>query len=85
MGTTRVTIQKAKRAKDMLALYLHFHPPVRDEISNKRVHKKMLSMQIHQNPKNEREVEFNKTIMEKAEAVKAQYVLKFINQEYGFL
>ncbi len=85
MGTTRVTLQKAKRANDMQALYLDFHPPVRDKVTNKLVHKLMLGVKIHKNPKNEAEIEFNKTVIEKAEAVKAQYIVKFMNEEFGFL
>lgn len=82
---TSVTIQKSDRAKGMQALYLDFHPPVRDRDTMKTVHKMMLGMKIYKNPTSKFEKDFNKEIMEKAIAVRAKYVIKFINQDYSFL
>ncbi len=82
---TSVTIQKSNRAKGMQALYLDFHPPVRDRHTMKMVHKLMLGVKIYKEPSTPFQKQFNKEIWDKAIAIKAKYVLKFINDDYSFL
>ena len=82
---TRVTIQRADRAKGMVTLYLDYNPPIRNKETMKMVHKEMLGLNIFKKPKNKHEEQYNKEIIHMAEAIKAKRIFSLFNEEHGFL
>ena len=82
---TKVTIQRADRAKGMVALYLDYLPPIRNKETMKMGHKEMLGLNIFKKPKNQHEEQYNKEITHMAEAIKAKRIVALVNEEHGFL
>lgn len=82
---TKVTVRKRPIKNGQTSLYLDFYPPVRNPKTGKMSRREYLGFYIYTNPVEKFQLEYNRSILQKAELIKCQRIEAIINEEYGFL
>lgn len=82
---TKVTVRKRPIKNGQTSLYLDFYPPVRHPKTGKLTRREYLGFYIYTNPVEQFQLDYNRSILQKAELVKCQRTEAIINEEYGFL
>ena len=67
-----ITLRKRILKCGMISLYLDYYPGYRDIISMKTIRRESLGIYIYPKPQNKREKDFNKVMIEKAEAIRCR-------------
>ncbi len=84
MATSKVTLRRREVRDGKLSLYLDYYPPIRIPETMKESRRESLGIYIYKNPKNQMELEFNRDMLDKAEAIRCIRQSSIINEEYGF-
>ena len=79
-----VTLRTRPLKNGMLSYYLDYYPGYRDQETMKTIRHEGLNIYIYANPKNERERNFNATMLEKAEAIRCRRFESIVNDRYDF-
>lgn len=66
------------------SLFLEFYPGYRNPDTMELIRRKSLDIYIYTNPKNALEVDFNRRMMEKAEAIRCRVYEQVVNERYDF-
>lgn len=82
---TKVTVRKRPIKNGQTSLYLDFYPPVRNPKTGKMSRREYLGFYIYTNPVEPFQIEYNRSILQKAELIRCQRTEAIINEEYGFL
>lgn len=82
---TKVTVRKRPITNGQTSLYLDFYPPIRNPKTGKLSRREYLGIYIYTNPSEPFQVEYNKSMIQKAELIKCRRTESIINEEYGFL
>lgn len=85
MSNTKVTIRKRGISKGRYSLYLDFYPAIRIPETMQMSRREFLGIYIYEKPRTEIEKEYNREILQKAEAIRAIRVQSIINENFGFL
>ncbi len=84
MATSKVTLRRRDVRDDKISLYLDYYPPIRVPETMKESRRESLGIYIYKNPKNQMELNFNREMLDKAEAVRCIRQTSIINEEFGF-
>lgn len=68
-----------------ISLYLDFYPAIRNPETMKMTRREYLGIYIFAKPRNEMERDFNRQMLEKAEAIRCLRVTSLINEKFDFL
>ena len=82
---TKVTVRKRPIKKGQTSLYLDFYPAIRDPRSGRLTRREYLGIYIYTNPVEPFQLEYNRTMLQKAELIKCRRTESIINEEFGFL
>ena len=82
---TKVTVRQRPITKGQVSLYLDFYPAIRHPKTGKLTRREYLGIYIYANPKEQFQMEFNKSMLKKAEIIKCRRLESIINEEFGFL
>ena len=82
---TKVTVRRRPIKNGQTSLYLDFYPPVRNPKTGKLSRREYLGLYIYTNPVERFQLEYNKSMIQKAEIIKCRRTESIINEEYGFL
>jgi len=82
---TKVTVRKKPIKNGQLSLYLDFYPAIRNPKTGRMTRREFLGIYIYANPKENFELEYNKTMVRNAELIKCRRTEAIINEEFGFL
>lgn len=82
---TKVTVRKRPLKDNQLSLYLDFYPAIRHPKTGKMTRREYLGIYIYAHPTTQFQVEYNQSMLEKAEIIKCRRTEAIINREYGFL
>lgn len=77
-----ITLRKRILKCGMISLYLDYYPGYRDIISMKTIRRESLGIYIYPKPQNKREKDFNKVMIEKAEAIRCRRFESIVNERY---
>jgi site-specific recombinase XerD len=75
--------RKIKNGKQ-ISLCLDYYPGYRDTVTMKVRTREALAIYIFANPANQRERDYNKRMLEKAEAIRCRRYEAIVNENYGF-
>ncbi|MFI3282712.1 MAG: phage integrase SAM-like domain and Arm DNA-binding domain-containing protein, partial [Rikenellaceae bacterium] len=84
MATSKVTLRRRAVKDDKISLYLDFYPAIRIPDTMKMSRRESLGIYIYKNPKNQMGLNFNREMLDKAEAVRCMRQTSIINEEFGF-
>lgn len=84
MKPIKVTLRKRPLEKNKVSLYLDFYPPIVDPQSGQKKRRDYLGFHIFANPKTRTEKEFNRICLLKAESIRSQKEIEFLNNSFGF-
>ncbi len=84
MKAIKVTLRKRPLENNKVSLYLDFYPPIVDRESGQKKRRDYLGLHIFANPKNHTEREFNRICLLKAESIRTQMEIEFLNHSFGF-
>lgn len=84
MKAIKVTLRKRRLENDKISLYLDFYPPVHDPSTGKKKRRDYLGFHIFANPKTNTQKEFNRICLIKAESIRTQKEVEFLNNSFGF-
>jgi len=79
-----VKIRQRKKKNGTISLFLEFYPGYRNPETMELIRRKILGIYLYAEPKNSRENEFNKMMLDKAEAIRCQIYAQVIDERYGF-
>lgn len=79
----KVTLRLRRCKHGMLSYYLDYYPAYRDKETMKSIRRESLGIYIYENPKNSRELSFNKCMKEKAEIIRCRRFEEIINERYS--
>lgn len=82
---TTVSLLKKNIKNGLQSLYLDFYPAIRIPETMKMTRREFLGIRIYANPTNELQRNFNREMLEKAEAIRCLRVSSLINEQFGFL
>ena len=82
---TTVSLLRRPITKGRISLYLDFYPAIRNMETMKMTRREYLGIYIFEKPKNEMERNFNRVMLEKAEAIRCLRVTSLINEKFDFL
>lgn len=82
---TKVTVRKRPISNGQTSLYLDFYPPIRNPKTGKLSRREYLGLYIYTNPTERFQMEYNKSMIQKAEIIKCRRTESIINEEFGFL
>ena len=82
---TSVSLLRREITRGRLSLYLDFYPAIRNPETMKMTRREYLGIYIYARPANEAERNFNRTMLEKAEAIRCLRVTSLINEKFDFL
>lgn len=82
---TKVTVRKRPIKNGQTSLYLDFYPPIRNPKTGKLSRREYLGFYIYTNPTENFQMEYNRSILQKAELIKCRRTESIINEEFGFL
>ncbi len=77
-----VTLRTRKCKKGMLSYYLDYYPCYRDRETMETIRHESLGIYVYEKPKTKQEIAFNKTMKEKAEAIRCRRYEVVINERY---
>ena len=83
MAVSKVTLRSRGVKDGKLSLYLDYYPPIRIPETMKETRRESLGIYIYKNPKNQMELEFNRDMLDKGEAVRCMRQSAIISEEYG--
>ena len=83
MAVSKVTLRRREVKDDKLSLYLDYYPPIRIPETMQETRRESLGIYIYKNPKNQMELEFNRDMLDKGEAVRCMRQSAIISEEYG--
>ena len=81
---TSVNLREKKLAKGMLGLYLDFYPPVLIPETGKTTRREHLKIRIYEKPKTAHEKEVNRIGKAKADSIRSQREIQFMNKSFDF-
>ena len=84
MKAIKVTLRKRSLENNKVSLYLDFYPPIVDPQSGQKKRRDYLGLHIFANPKTHTEKEFNRICLLKAESIRNQKEIEFLNSNFGF-
>ena len=84
MKATKVTLRKRPLENGKISLYLDFYPPIVDPNTGKKKRRDYLGFHIFENPKTPTQKEFNRVCILKAESIRTQKEIEFLNNNFGF-
>ena len=84
MKATKVTLRKRPLENGKISLYLDFYPPIIDPNTGKKKRRDYLGFHIFENPKTPTQKEFNRVCILKAESIRTQKEIEFLNNNFGF-
>lgn len=79
-----VTLRKRVLKNGLLSFYLDYYPGYRDMETMKTIYHEGLNIKIYAHPKNQREIDFNAEMTEKAEAIRCRRYADIVNERYDF-
>ena len=79
-----VALRTRTMKNGMLSFYLDYYPGFRDHLSMKTIRHETIGIYIYENPRNNREKEYNKLMTEKAEAIRCRRFESIVNERYDF-
>lgn len=79
-----VTLRFRDRTNGTKSLFLDFYPGYRDPKTLELKRRKKLGLYIYSKPKDSLQKEYNKTILDKAEAIRCRIYMDVINERYDF-
>lgn len=82
---TIVSLLKRPITDGRLSLYLDFYPAIRRPDSMKMTRREYLGIYIYAKPANEIQRNFNREMLEKAEAIRCMRVTSLVNERFDFL
>ncbi len=82
---TTVSLLRREITGGRLSLYLDFYPAVRNPETMKMTRREYLGLYIYARPANDAERNFNRVMLEKAEAIRCLRVTSLINEKFDFL
>ena len=82
---TTVSLLRRPITNGRISLYLDFYPAIRNPETMKMTRREYLGIYIFEKPKNEMERNFNRLMLEKAEAIRCLRVTSLINEKFDFL
>ena len=77
-----VTLRTRKCKKGMLSYYLDYYPCYRDKDTMKTIRHESLGIFIYEKPRNQEQLRFNRSMKEKAEAIRCRRYEIVINERY---
>jgi integrase len=84
MKAIKVTLRKRPLENSKISLYLDFYPPIQDPSTGNKKRRDYLGIHIFANPKNHTQKEFNRICLIKAESIRTQKEVEFLNNSFGF-
>ncbi len=82
---TTVSLLKRPITNGRISLYLDFYPAIRNPETMKMTRREYLGIYIYAKPNNSMEREFNRQMLEKAEAIQYLRITSLINEKFDFL
>lgn len=82
---TTVSLLRRAISNGRISLYLDFYPAIRKPDSMKMTRREYLGIYIYAKPANEVQRNFNREMLEKAEAIRCMRVTSLINEKFDFL
>lgn len=82
---TTVSFLRRPITNGRISLYLDFYPAIRNPETMKMTRREYLGIYIYAKPRNEMERDFNRQMLEKAEAIRCLRVTSLINDKFDFL
>lgn len=79
---TNVSLRQRKLANGKISLYLDYYPPLFNPSTHETCRHEYLKMYLIEDPKNPTEVNYNKQLLDVAEAVRCQRVIEIAKNEY---
>lgn len=67
----------------MLSYYLDYYPGLRDNITFKTVRHEFIGIYIYSNPQTKEEIQYNKEMKRKAEAIRCRRYEEVVNEKFG--
>lgn len=80
----KVTLRTRPVKNGFLSYYLDYYPGYRDVVTMKTIRRESLGIYIYADPQSKREKDFNKTMREKAEAIRCRRFESIVNERYDF-
>jgi len=84
MKPIKVTLRKRPLENEKLSLYLDFYPPIQDPSTGKKKRRDYLGIHIFANPNTRPQKEYNRICLIKAESIRNQKEIEFLNNNFGF-
>lgn len=84
MKPIKVTLRKRALLNNKISLYLDFYPPIQDPSTGKKKRRDYLGIYIFANPTTHTQKEFNRICLIKAESIRTQKEIEFLNNNFGF-
>jgi len=82
---TTVSLLRRPITNGRISLYLDFYPAIRNPETMKMTRREYLGIYIYAKPANDIERDFNRQMLEKAEAIRCLRVTSLINEQFDFL
>lgn len=82
---TTVSLLRRPITNGRLSLYLDFYPAIRNPETMQLTRREYLGIYIFQKPRNEMERDFNRQMLEKAEAIRCLRFTSLLNEKFDFL
>lgn len=82
---TTVSLLRRPITNGRISLYLDFYPAIRNPETMKMTRREYLGIYIYAKPANDIERNFNRQMLEKAEAIRCLRVTSLINEQFDFL
>ena len=85
MSYVKIALRQKTISKGRKSLYLDFYPAMRRPDTMQMTRREFLGIYIYVRPKTEIEKEYNKEMLDKAEAIRSIRVQSVINKDFAFL
>lgn len=82
---TTVSLLRRPITNGRLSLYLDFYPAIRNPETMKMTRREYLGIYIYEKPRTDMEREYNRMMLERAEAIRCLRVTSLINEKFDFL
>ena len=82
---TKVTVRTRPIKNGQRSVYLDFYPAIRNPKTGRQTRREFLGIYIYDKPHEKFQVEFNKSMLQKAELIKCRRIEAIISEEFGFL
>ncbi|MGL5958003.1 MAG: site-specific integrase [Phocaeicola sp.] len=82
---TTVSLLRRAISNGRISLYLDFYPAIRKPVTMKMTRREYLGIYIYAKPANEIQRNFNREMLEKAEAIRCMRVTSLVNEKFDFL